>query len=188
MEAAQREMDELKNPSSTQKKLLKYLAERKQRQEALDEKRQPIKDQDGYFVIDEDGMAVDGLGNKLEVDKQGRPILCEDDVQFKIEEEDPVKANPLYGTWTKYVNELDVLLIGGVTFKVMSRGEFIYDMKTDVADEDDDKDNDGEDDEQDDSDSEREKRSKTRKISIIRISVTRSGTYVLWIVRGTAMI
>jgi hypothetical protein len=134
---------------SSQALLLERLKEREAQQAVLDRLRQPLKDQDGYLVIDEDGMAVDSLGNRLEVDKQGRPTLHEDDSQFKVpEEDDPKLTNPLFGSWVKHVREGDVLLIDGVTFKVLARDEFVFDMRDETQDEKDEKGEDNEDDDE----------------------------------------
>lgn len=101
-------------------------------------------------------VKLDGFGNKLDIDPQGVPILHSDGTQFTLaEEDDPSLSNPKFGSWCKQVHENDVLLIDNVTFRVLSRAEFIYDTKEETSV--DKKETNEEDEDEDDEDDEEEK-------------------------------
>jgi len=111
---------------SMQRKFLDKLRQEKLDILAYEDKRRPVI-HDGVLELDDEGMAVDYHGNKLEVNQEtGAPIIPP---WTPPEPPSPGLTDPNYGTWVKLLKEHDLLLIKGGSFQVISRDEFIQDMK-----------------------------------------------------------
>ena len=140
-------LDPRQDKKTAQMELVAALKAKAEILAAKEAKLKPLKDVYGQLILDEDGLAVDGYGNKLELDRKGNPILkeLEDDGDDR---EHPSVANKDYGTWVKYVEEYEALLIEGVTFRVLPRDEFIKDMIDDTTVEDENDGNESDEDEE----------------------------------------
>jgi hypothetical protein len=90
-------------------------------------KRQPVRSLDGLLETDDEGKAVDGFGNVLEIDPAtNEPILHP--IFEPLPPPDPKQNNPNYGQWVKSLREGDVVLIKGGSYQIRSRADFIQEM------------------------------------------------------------
>ena len=96
--------------------------------EEHDKRRQPIKNDEGKLILDENGKAIDGYGQLLDVNPETGEAVLSDETKPPLSE-DPKNMNPNYGTWINYVHAHDILLVNGGSFQIIPRVDFIQHMK-----------------------------------------------------------
>jgi len=111
---------------SMQRKYLDSLHQQKLDILAYEEKRKPVV-YDGLMELDDEGMAIDGHGQKLAVNQETGEAIIPD--WTPPPPPSPGLTDPNYGQWVKLLNEYDLLLIKGGSFQIVPRDEFVQHMK-----------------------------------------------------------